>query len=360
MLGLSVVVATAIIFSGLLTIVIISYGSIDEGLETLKEASDERYERELEKERTKIEINNATIINNKLYINVTNTGDTTLNSSKYKIDIIFNGNIITNDAIENEMRINEGPNNLVWTPGSVLRIVVDVSSLQDTGKIVVITGNGIKAFSEVGDYEKPTLGIDLSDKTGETNSMVDFSIQAWDNVGVDRVILTYRFEGSSENNIQMNKNPNNVWSRNINIPINSNRNIFYHIIVQDEQGNQVREPENGEKIILIHDPIAPTSDGGSGDFSINNGTSFTIYANFSDNIDVTSAKIYHKRNNTGSWIGNEMIKGTDNDFTIDNSTMNINTTFDTTDYFYFVIAYDDNGNSVQYPATGGSFKIEVK
>ncbi len=361
MLGLSVIVASAIIFSGLITVLLISYGSLDEGLEKIREATDDRYERGLEEERTNIKIMNASINSESdLYINVTNNGETVLNSSKFKIDVVYEGDIVTEKISENEMLINGGINSLVWTPGSILRIVADnVDTPNSIGKVVVITENGIKAFSKTGDNEKPIFSADMSDKTAETDSTANFLIQVWDNIGVDTVTLTYNFEGDPETDLVMNKNANNLWDTNIDIPINSDKNIYYHITAKDEQGNEVREPSNGEKIVKVYDTISPISDDGSGDFTINNGTSFTIYANFTDNIDVTTAKIFHKRNNTDSWVGNLMTEGIEGKFNIDNSTMNIDTKDDTTDYFYFVIAYDDNGNSVQYPVTCGSYKIVV-
>lgn len=360
-MGLSVVVASAIIFSGLITVLIISYGSIDDGLKKVKEATNEKYERELEMERTDIKINNATVNSEgDLYLNVTNIGEVVLNSSKYKIDVIFNGNIVTKFIDVEKMQLNGGKKNFVWTPGSVLRIVINsVAPPNAKGKVVVITENGIKAFAEVGDNEKPILGIDMSDKTAKTNGKANFSIQVWDNFGVDKVALTYKFEGGSENTIEMKRKANNIWNASINIPIDSDKNILYHIDAKDEAGNVAREPDEGEKIILVYDFIFPEAVDGSGDFTVNNGTSFVIYANFTDNIDVASAKIYHKRNGTDSWIGNLMSEGNEGKFSIDNSTMHINTKDDTTDYFYFVVAYDKNGNSAQYPVAGGSYKIEV-
>ena len=359
MLGLSVVVASAIIFSGLITTIIISYDSLNNGLEALKEATDDRYERGLNTERTDIKILNSSVDSNgNLFINVTNSGETVLNSSKYKIDVVYNGVIVTNDI--SETRINENPNNFLWTPGSILGIEIPVIAPPfDKGKVVVITDNGIQAFAETGDSEKPTLGVDLSDRNAESGEIVDFSIQVWDNIGIDEVVLTYRYETSGETNNNMIRDSNNLWNYNFTIPSNSDENIFYYITAVDEQGNEVREPTNGEKIIFVTDSISPIFESGSGDFTINNGTSFTIYANFTDNIDVNNAKIYHKRNNTDSWVGHEMAEGVDGEFSINDSTMNINTSGDDTDYNYYIIAYDNNGNGVQSPLTGGSFKIEV-
>lgn len=109
------------------------------------------------------------------------------------------------------------------------------------------------------------------------------------------------------------------------------------------------------------DTTPPSILNGTGDLSTHMGDPFTIFANFTDNTNVTGAIIYYKKLVDSIYLHQPMPEhqGLDQ-FYITNYLLGINTTDDDDDYSYYIIAHDIVLNTFNYSKMGGlDFRITV-
>jgi hypothetical protein len=137
---------------------------------------------------------------------------------------------------------------------------------------------------------------------------------------------------------------------------NDDSNYQYYLWVNDTINNSALYPGYFNYTINISDNVAPISTNGSGDFIAYTSTGFTIFANFSDNINVSSAKVNYayEYNSTyrSAWMTESLVN--DGYFYINNNSMKVNIYNNLTNLTYNVIAYDNSNNSVKYNDTGNS------
>jgi Na+-transporting methylmalonyl-CoA/oxaloacetate decarboxylase gamma subunit len=97
---------------------------------------------------------------------------------------------------------------------------------------------------------------------------------------------------------------------------------------------------------------------GSGNFEATTGESFSINANFIDNIDIDNAEILIRMHLIESvWPSAVSMTETgveSGKFTITSSDLNINTTTNDSDYEYRIVCYDTSGNEFAYETNQGN------
>ena len=110
-------------------------------------------------------------------------------------------------------------------------------------------------------------------------------------------------------------------------------------------------------IIDIEDPIAVN---GSGDVTVTTGDHFVIYANFTDNINLDNATIYLKPEFVINYTEGYLTEGAvDGNFTIAYAQLGIDTANSDSNYVYYVIGKDNEGNSANYTDSGNNWNITV-
>jgi hypothetical protein len=124
---------------------------------------------------------------------------------------------------------------------------------------------------------------------------------------------------------------------------------------------------SGFKISVVDDdpPVLakPVSEQGSKNMRATTGEKFTIYANFTDNIEVDYAILYLRKESSGNgW--QTIINMTESEtkpgrFSITSIDLNINTTTDETNYEYYIECFDTTGNYYAFDLSGEPFTIDV-
>jgi len=201
--------------------------------------------------------------------------------------------------------------------------------------------------------------------SGDLNAGTGDYFEIWsnfsDNINVTSAIIYFKNE-TDNRYCHMEMTPGmNLGTFNTNIlnlsqcaginTINSTTSIVYYIIGIDEFNNSANYTNtstmpNTDWLITIFDNDAPKILNGSGDFSVTTGDPFTIYVNFSDNIEVSHANIFYRRKVTGAqWLSTSMNESVDKkgNFYINHKKLGLDTYNDDTDIFYYVEAYDSVG-----------------
>jgi predicted transcriptional regulator len=139
-------------------------------------------------------------------------------------------------------------------------------------------------------------------------------------------------------------------------------NYEYFILVNDAKDNikNYSNPSNSPWDIFVKDNDNPKIIEGSGNSIVTTGDHFIIYANFTDNIEVTTAKIFIKKINEpdSGWVGIDMTELSKNSFSIDyedlkqNSELKMDTNIGL-DYQYYILACDYANNICNYTRTNG-------
>lgn len=141
-------------------------------------------------------------------------------------------------------------------------------------------------------------------------------------------------------------------------------NYQYYILANDAGNNYCNytQSQSAPWTITVTDDEGPTFISGSGNFMATTDDQFIIYANFSDDINVATAKIYLsyiKENTDGTYLDwhetwmMKQIDGTISRFSISYDILKSGLGIDTTHggkLGYYIVASDQNSNSIRYPA----------
>src|SRR5512136_1392135 len=92
-MGFSVSAATAIIFTGIVLLAGVMSSVVFEVYGDLKDAALDASTSEFARQRTRIEVLNSSFNSSRVFINVTNTGETSLSGAL--VDVLLNGTIYT-------------------------------------------------------------------------------------------------------------------------------------------------------------------------------------------------------------------------------------------------------------------------
>lgn len=148
--------------------------------------------------------------------------------------------------------------------------------------------------------------------------------------------------------------------------------INYYLVASDPINNECRYPENGTEFleITVVDNGLPIFVDGTDDLTVYTADNFTIYAEFYDNLGINSATLFYRTISpvdpqNGEWsefnmILTESLLGIGYfRFAATNVELNIDTSYNSLDYNYYIIAYDGDANSVNYGSSSNPHKITV-
>jgi hypothetical protein len=262
---------------------------------------------------------NLTMVNiggsNWTNISIMPTISTTINYSFWAIDTSNNTNLSAQDSIT--VLDNDPP---TFTSGSQ--------------NITLIIGNGF------------TIYANFSDNLGINN--------------VDTAIIFYKNEtAGSFLNLTMTKTaPGKFEITNTSMGIdttNNDNDYFYYIWVNDTTNNSVIYPIGFNYSIIILDNINPQVISGSGDITVYCSTPFNIYANFTDNINVSAAKIFYRTESNSTYLNANMTENITEKwhYYVSNITMDLNVYNSTQNISYYAIGYDNDNNEARYNDSGG-------
>jgi archaellum component FlaF (FlaF/FlaG flagellin family) len=137
-MGFSVSAATVIIVTGLVLMAGVMSTVAFQALDDMKDAALDTSDSELARARTRIEILNASYTPTRVYLNVTNSGETTLDTAF--VDVLLNGTIATEDVVKARV---SGLASEVWGVHEVMSLEVGYTKANNWTRIVVITENGV-------------------------------------------------------------------------------------------------------------------------------------------------------------------------------------------------------------------------
>ncbi len=198
----------------------------------------------------------------------------------------------------------------------------------------------------------PFFGINGTASTATTGDTFLFSINVTDNVSVNAVSVNYTWpEAGQWFNKTMENIGGAVYNNISQMPtINTTITYYFWAINATDFTNT-----SGPGFVTVIDNDAPVPISGSGDFTVLCSTPFSIYANFTDNINVTSAKIYYRNASNATYRNTDMTEHATKEgvFSVTNSSMGLNINISTENISYYVIGYDDKSNQNKYNDTGG-------
>jgi len=137
-MGFSVSAATAIIFTGIVLLAGVMSSVVFEVYGDLKDAAMDASTSEFARQRTRIEVLNSSYDATRVFINVTNTGETTLSGAQ--VDVLLNGTICT-ESIKTK-KVSDIDSD-VWGVHEVMYLEVSYKTANDRVRIVVVTPNGV-------------------------------------------------------------------------------------------------------------------------------------------------------------------------------------------------------------------------
>jgi len=137
-MGFSVSAATAIIFTGIVLLAGVMSSVVFEVYGDLKDAAMDASTSEFVRQRTRIEVLNSSYDATRVFINVTNTGETTLSGAQ--VDVLLNGTICT-ESIKTK-KVSDIDSD-VWGVHEVMYLEVSYKTANDRVRIVVVTPNGV-------------------------------------------------------------------------------------------------------------------------------------------------------------------------------------------------------------------------
>ena len=144
-MGFSTSAATAIIFTGLLILMGLTAGVAFKLYDDLADSALESSNIEFERQRTRVSIVNSSYNGTTVFINVTNTGEVSLDTTS--IDVLLNGTLET-DSIT--VRQVSGTASHIWGVHEVLYIEVDYAGAGAATRIRLITSNGVSGSALMG------------------------------------------------------------------------------------------------------------------------------------------------------------------------------------------------------------------
>jgi len=137
-MGFSVSAATVIIVTGLVVMAGVLSTVAFQALDDIKDAALDTSDTELARARTRIEVLNASYTSTRVFLNVSNTGETTLDTAY--VDVLLNGTIASEDIVVTRV---SGLASEVWGVHEVMYLEVGYAKGDDRTRIVVVTGNGV-------------------------------------------------------------------------------------------------------------------------------------------------------------------------------------------------------------------------
>lgn len=146
-MGFSVSGSAAILFIAAFVSVGILYSAAFNGFERVQDAEAASDERVLDAKNTAIEISNVTYNetgNQKLTVNVTNNGSTTLSVSA--TDLVSDGEYVT-DAAYTDTSVDGNNETDLWMPGETYSLTVTEDP--DVQRVKIVTENGVTATEVV-------------------------------------------------------------------------------------------------------------------------------------------------------------------------------------------------------------------
>jgi flagellar protein FlaF len=136
-MGFSVSAATAIIFTGIVVMAGIMSATVFQVYGDLKDAALAASDAEFDRQRTRIEVLNSTYNSTMVFINVTNSGETTLDARF--VDVLIDGAILTEDLATRSV---SGTGSRVWGVHEVMYLEVSYTKAIDGSRVKVVTENG--------------------------------------------------------------------------------------------------------------------------------------------------------------------------------------------------------------------------
>ncbi len=137
-MGFSVSAATVIIVTGLVLMAGVLSTVAFQALDDLKDAALDTSDSELSRARTRIEVLNASYTPTRVFLNVTNSGETTLDTAF--VDVLLNGTVATEDVVKARV---SGLASEVWGVHEVMFLEVGYAKANNWTRIVVVTENGV-------------------------------------------------------------------------------------------------------------------------------------------------------------------------------------------------------------------------
>jgi flagellar protein FlaF len=137
-MGFSVSAATAIVFTGIVLLAGVMSSVVFEVYGDLKDAALDASDAEFSRQRTRVEVLNSSYDVTRVFINVTNTGESTLSGAR--VDVLLNGTIYT-ESISKRKVSNIDTD--VWGIHEVMYLEVSYKKANDRVRIVVVTPNGV-------------------------------------------------------------------------------------------------------------------------------------------------------------------------------------------------------------------------
>jgi hypothetical protein len=231
------------------------------------------------------------------------------------------------------------------------------------------------------DNDEPWLDEGDENITIGTGDHFEININFTDNINIDYIRFYYRNElwdyWLTQDFRVLDENSDWIWqytivSSELDVTIDTSKDdsdYQYYIRVFD--GNK-KKPNifnysygsSGFRINVVDDdPPTSARPKGSGSMLSTTGETFTIYANFSDNIKVASAYInIEKQDLENPWSTElNMTESTTapGRFYITNTDLGIDTTYDDSDFEYTVRCYDLTGNTYLYAKESDPFEITI-
>lgn len=137
-MGFSTSAATAIIFTGMIILLGVTANVVFTMYQELSESALDVSDTEYARQRTRVSIINTSYNSTTVFINVTNTGEVTMNTDY--LDVLFNGTIETESI---KIRVVGGTTSRIWGVHEVLYLEVDYTSANNWTRIRLITPNGV-------------------------------------------------------------------------------------------------------------------------------------------------------------------------------------------------------------------------
>ncbi|MCI0497118.1 MAG: hypothetical protein L0Z54_02335 [Thermoplasmata archaeon] len=137
-MGLSVSVATVIIFSAVVVVAADFVQTYDDVTRVTRDAVDERDMISLERASTAIVIGEVWLDGTVLRINVTNAGSAPIHP--WECDLLVDGYIATPRIRWNETIVLGHPGSMLWGPGEVAAFAIGHTAAVE--RVVLVTGNG--------------------------------------------------------------------------------------------------------------------------------------------------------------------------------------------------------------------------
>ena len=137
-MGFSTSAATAIIFTGMIILLGVTANVVFTMYQELSESALDVSDTEYARQRTRVSIINTSYNSTTVFINVTNTGEVTMNTDH--LDVLFNGTIETESI---KIRVVGGTTSSIWGVHEVLYLEVDYPTANNWTRIRLITPNGV-------------------------------------------------------------------------------------------------------------------------------------------------------------------------------------------------------------------------